>query len=211
MVHRLMNYAEHTQVANKCLRHIMKISLKMLSGSTFRLSEVMRNMENGKNIVLIGMPTSGKSTVGVILAKVLGMDFIDTDIVIQQKQGARLNDIIEERGSDAFLEIEEQTILGINVSRTVIATGGSAVYSEAAMRHLKNNSTVVYLEVTLNELKKRLIDVKERGVVLKPDESIDEMFEKRALLYRKYADIFVAEEGKTIEDTVRAIVGAAQG
>ncbi len=162
-------------------------------------------MGDGKNIILIGMPASGKSTVGVILAKVLGMDFLDTDIVIQQREGARLNDIIAVKGSDAFLEVEEQTILSLDVSRTVIATGGSAVYSDAAMRHLKTNGTVIYLEITLDELKKRLIDVKERGVVLKPDESIDEMYERRTILYKKYADISVMEEGKTIEDTVRAI------
>ena len=160
--------------------------------------------DNG-NIVLIGMPASGKSTVGVILAKVLGMDFIDTDIVIQQREGARLTEIIETRGIDDFLRREEQALLTIHAAHTVIATGGSAVYSDAAMRHLAKDSLVVYLEIRLEELKNRLIDVKERGVVLKPDESIEEMYEERSALYRNYADLTVSEAGKTIEDTVRAI------
>ncbi|MCR4991148.1 MAG: shikimate kinase [Lachnospiraceae bacterium] len=158
-----------------------------------------------KNIVLIGMPTSGKSTVGVILAKVLGMDFVDTDIIIQQKEGLKLNKIIEEKGEEGFLKTEEKALLDLECENTVIATGGSAVYSRSAMEHLKQISTVVYLRIEPTELKKRLKDTKERGVILRPGESIDEMFRSRAVLYEKYADITVSENSKTIEDTVRMI------
>ncbi len=160
------------------------------------------------NIVLIGMPTSGKSTVGVILAKILGMDFVDTDIVIQNREGAKLNRIIEERGVEGFLRTEEQALLGVNVNNSVIATGGSAVYSKAAMGHLGAGATIVYLQVEREELKRRLRDAKERGVVLRPGESLDEMYDIRAKLYAKYADITIPEKDYTIEDTVHALRAA---
>ena len=161
-----------------------------------------------KNIVLIGMPTSGKSTVGVILAKILGKDFIDSDLVIQKREGATLSRIIESRGIDGFLQCEEQALLDIRVSDTVIATGGSAVYSEAAMRHLSQGACVVYLKLELDELKKRLKSIKERGVVMRPGESLEDMFAVRAALYEKYADITVEEKGASVEDTVNAAAQA---
>jgi shikimate kinase len=157
------------------------------------------------NIVLIGMPASGKSTVGVILAKILGMDFVDTDIIIQQNEGARLNQIIEKNGVEAFLKKEEQAILSLQARNTVIATGGSVVYSSAAMEHLATGSEIVYLKVQKEELYARLKDIQERGVVLRHDETMDEMFDIRSKLYEKYADITIYEEGLTIEDTVREI------
>lgn len=158
------------------------------------------------NIILIGMPTSGKSTVGVILAKVLGMDFMDTDIIIQRREGSKLNEIIEKYGIDGFLKREEQALLSIDVSHTVIATGGSAVYSDTAMKHLSKNANVVYLNISLEDLKKRLVDTKDRGVIIRPDESIDKMYESRSILYEKYAEITVKEEGSSIEDTIRAVI-----
>ena len=164
--------------------------------------------EKKNNIVLIGMPASGKSTVGVILAKVLGMNFIDSDIVIQQREGARLNELIEKYGVDDFMRREEAAILGIDVSNTVIATGGSAVYSEAAMAHLAKESRIVYLKVELDDLKKRLSDIKGRGVVLREGETLETIYEIRSRLYEKYADITVGEDGASIEDTVRAVVQA---
>ena len=160
------------------------------------------------NIVLIGMPTSGKSTVGVILAKILGMDFIDIDIVIQAHEGMRLNEIIADRGIDGFLAAEERALISTDVHNTVIATGGSAVYSEEGMNHLKDNSTVVYLKVGYDEITKRLKDVKERGVVLRPGESLDQMYKTRTALYEKYADIIISEDGFSIEDTVTAVKDA---
>ena len=171
-------------------------------------SEMREGSKMDKNIVLIGMPTSGKSTVGVILAKILGMDFVDTDIVIQQREGSRLNEIIAERGIDGFLEAEENALLNTKVRNTVIATGGSAVYSNAGMEHFKKDSTIVYLKVGFEEIMKRLKDVKERGVVLRPGETLDEMYETRTKLYEKYADITVLEDGFSIEDTVNAVKNA---
>ena len=166
---------------------------------------MMDNVQNN-NIVLIGMPTSGKSTVGVILAKILGKDFIDSDIVIQKREGAALSEIIESEGIDGFLKCEEQALLNINVSDTVIATGGSAVYSDAGMKHLSEGAYVIYLKLGLEDIKKRLKRIKERGVVMRPGESLEDMFAARSELYERYADITVKEEGTSVEDTVNAVV-----
>ena len=164
------------------------------------------SIRNDNNIVLIGMPASGKSTVGVILAKILGKGFIDTDIEIQKREGIRLSRIIEERGIDEFLKCEEQALMSINVKNTVISTGGSAVYSKAAMEYLSGISTIVYLHVAKEELKRRLRDIKERGIALRPGESIDDMYDFRSVLYTEYADITVYEEDFSIEDTIQAVV-----
>ena len=159
------------------------------------------------NIVLIGMPASGKSTVGVILAKILGMDFCDTDILIQQREGLKLNQILEKRGVDAFLECEERALLSLNAENTVIATGGSAIYSKKGMSHLKKTSMIIYLKVPQKEIFRRISDIKERGVVLFDSQSIDDMYRERSKLYEEYADITVKEDGYSIEETVQAIVG----
>ena len=157
------------------------------------------------NIVLIGMPASGKSTVGVILAKVLGKKFIDTDLVIQLREDALLADIIKEKGVEGFMKSEEEAILSVDENNTVIATGGSAVYGEKAMEHLKENGTVIYLKVEKDELFKRLKNIKERGVVLKQGETLDEMYDNRSVLYEKYADIIIEERKCTIEETIEKI------
>jgi shikimate kinase len=157
------------------------------------------------NIVLIGMPASGKSTVGVILAKVLGKKFIDTDLVIQQRENALLADIIKEKGVEGFMKREEEAILSVDENNTVIATGGSAVYGEKAMEHLKENGTVIYLKVEKAELFKRLKNIKERGVVLKQGETLEEMYDNRSVLYEKYADIVIEERDSTIEETIEKI------
>jgi shikimate kinase len=130
------------------------------------------------------------------------MNFIDSDIVIQQRENAKLNELIEEYGIDDFLKREEQALLSINVDNTVIATGGSAIYSDAGMKHLSNNATIIYLKVSLDNLKDRLTDLKARGVVIRPGESIEQMYATRSVLYEKYADIIVEEKGTSIEDTV---------
>ena len=158
------------------------------------------------NIVLIGMPASGKSTVGVILAKVLGMDFIDTDLVIQQKEDSLLYEIINDRGVEGFLRCEEEALLSINTVNTVIATGGSAVYSERGMKHLSENGAIIYLKVEKDKLFDRLHEIRERGVVLRDGESLDEMYEERSVLYEKYADIIIDEGDSSIEETVRRII-----
>ena len=158
------------------------------------------------NIVLIGMPASGKSTVGVILAKVSGKKFIDTDLVIQLREDALLADIIKEKGVDGFMKSEEEAILSVDENNTVIATGGSAVYGEKAMEHLKKNGTVIYLKVEKAELFKRLKNIKERGVVLKQGETLEEMYDNRSVLYEKYADIIIEERKCTIEETIEKIL-----
>jgi shikimate kinase len=163
-------------------------------------------MESTKNnITLIGMPASGKSTVGVILAKILGLSFVDTDLVIQQREGALLCDIISERGLEGFLKAEESAVLSISPSNTVIATGGSVVYSEAGMEYLKSLGKVVYLKVEKEDLFKRLHNIKQRGVVLSPGETLDEMYATRSVLYEKYADIVIDETNASVEETVEMI------
>ena len=161
------------------------------------------------NIILTGMPASGKSTVGVILAKVLGMDYIDTDLVIQKREKALLCDLIRDRGVDGFLRAEEEAVLSVQEKNAVIATGGSVVYSDAGMRHLNEDGIVIYLKVRKEELFKRLHNIKERGVVLRPDETVEEMFESRSVLYEKYADIVVEEGESSIEETVMMIADEA--
>jgi len=158
-----------------------------------------------KNIILIGMPASGKSTVGVILAKILGMSFMDTDLLIQQREGMLLRDIIEQRGVEAFLQCEEEALLSVEAENTVIATGGSAVYSESAMEEFHRTGTICYLKVERDELFRRLKNIRERGVVLRDGEDIAEMYENRSRLYEKYADIVIPEKESTIEETVQAV------
>lgn len=168
----------------------------------------MNKEETKNNIVLIGMPASGKSTVGVVLAKILGMDFVDTDLLIQKRAGKKLDEIIEERDLDAFLDYEEGTCLEINMDNAVIATGGSVVYRPAAMEHFRRIGTVIYLAVDYEELVKRLVDVKQRGVVLRPDQSVQDLFNERQPLYEKYADIKIQESPGGIEETVSKVIGA---
>ena len=158
-----------------------------------------------KNIILIGMPASGKSTVGVILAKILGMSFLDTDLLIQQRESMLLRDIIEQRGVEAFLQCEEEALLSVNAENTVIATGGSAVYSESAMDAFHRTGTICYLKVERDELFRRLKNIRERGVVLRDGENLMEMYENRSRLYEKYADIVIPEKESSIEETVQAV------
>lgn len=160
------------------------------------------------NIVLIGMPASGKSTIGVILAKVLGMDFMDTDLLIQKQTGKRLAVLIEELGEQGFIALEEQILSQIDTENTIISTGGSAVYGMAAMEHFKTDSCIVYLEVSFAELEKRLSDIKGRGVVLKAGQTLEDLYLERIPLYEKYADRIFDESGKTVEDMVSAIASA---
>ncbi len=167
-------------------------------------------MNNKTNIVLIGMPASGKSTVGVILAKVLGMKFIDTDLRIQEREKALLSEIIKNKGVDTFLGCEEDALLSLNTENTVIATGGSAIYSDRGMKHLSENAVVIYLKVNKDILFSRLNDINERGVVLKGGQSMDDMYEERILLYEKYADMVIDEDNLTIEETVGKITELLQ-
>ena len=155
-----------------------------------------------KNIVLIGMPGAGKSTVGVILAKVMGYDFIDADLVIQQQEKKLLSEIIAEVGTEGFIEVENRVNSTIEAEHAVIATGGSVVYGTEAMKHLKQIGTVVYLQLPFETIDKRLSDIKNRGVILRDGQTLKGLFDERTLLYEQYADIIIAEDGLDVEETI---------
>jgi shikimate kinase len=159
-----------------------------------------------KNIILIGMPGAGKSTVGVILAKTLGMNFLDTDIAIQERTGRLLQEIINTDGPDAFKTIEEKTILSLHCHHTVIATGGSAVFSKRAMEHLTRDGVVVYLKISFDEMEKRLRNITTRGIVLSSGETLYEMYNERVPLYEKYAGITIDCEKEDFEMIVKKII-----
>lgn len=159
-----------------------------------------------KNIVLIGMPGCGKSTVGVLLAKAMGFRFIDTDIVIQERTGLLLQQMIDKSGLDAFCIEEERAILSVEEKGgCVIATGGSAVYSRSAMLHLKQNGFVYYLSLPVEQVEKRLYNIKTRGIAMRPGDSIADVFRRRRELYEEYADITVECQGKSMEEIVGEI------
>ena len=157
------------------------------------------------NIVLIGMPAAGKSTVGVILAKRMGYSFVDADLVIQEKTGKLLREIIAEEGDDGFLRIEEEVNAGLDVSRSIIAPGGSVIYGAKAMAHLKEIGTSVYLKLTYEDLEKRLGNLKDRGVVSKDGMTLRDLYEERRAYYERYAEVTVDETGKTFEDVVNEL------
>lgn len=158
-----------------------------------------------KNIILTGMPGAGKSTVGVVLAKKLGYSFLDSDLVIQEKTGKLLHQLIEERGEAGFLMLENEINASIDTDRTVIATGGSAIYGKEAMEHFKRIGTVVYLKLPYAELKERLGDLHQRGVVLKDGFTLLDLYEERIPLYEKYADLLIDCDEKPIRKIVEEI------
>jgi shikimate kinase len=161
-------------------------------------------MEN-KNIILTGMPGAGKSTVGVLLAKALKMPFTDTDLLIQQRENCYLQEIINTRGIHEFIKIEENIILGLDVKGHVIATGGSAVYSEAAMRHLKLDGVVVFLNTKVYQLERRLQNAGSRGIAMKEGQTLSALYRERLPLYKKYADLEIDCSKKHIEVIVTEI------
>ena len=156
-----------------------------------------------KNIVLIGMPASGKSTQGRMLAARLKYDFIDTDDVIREMNGCELRDIIREEGLDGFKQREEEAICSVNCQRTVIATGGSAVYSERAMEHLRSIGRIVYLAVDYDTIAARIGDPQKRGVAIADGMTLRDLYDERTELYKKYADVVVLEQGK--ENTAQSV------
>ena len=157
------------------------------------------------NITLIGMPASGKSSVGVVLAKRLGKKFVDTDIVIQEKYGKLLKELIEEHGDEGFREIENEVNAGLDLDNCIISPGGSVVYGEKAMQHLKEISVIIYLELSYTAIKSRLGDLRERGITLKEGQSLKDLYLERVPLYEKYADITVNEMKKSLAKTIDEI------
>ena len=159
-----------------------------------------------KNIVLIGMPGAGKSTVGLLLTKSMLMSFCDTDLLIQNTTGKSLCDIIKDDGIEAFIKLEETIISDYEFCNSVVATGGSAVYGENAMKKLRENGVVVYLKVTPDELNRRVNNIHTRGIAMKDGTTLTELYEERAPLYEKYADVTIECDGKTPEECVDLIV-----
>lgn len=157
------------------------------------------------NIVLIGMPGAGKSTIGVILAKVLGYKFLDADLVIQEKERRLLKDIIEEEGLEGFIAIENQVNASLETYKTVIATGGSVIYGQEAMEHLKEIGTVIYIKLSYETLDDRLGNIKQRGVVLKDGQDLFGLYEERCPLYEKYADMVIDAENLGVEELLYKI------
>ncbi|WP_138436707.1 shikimate kinase [Marinobacter shengliensis] len=160
----------------------------------------------GRNLIFIGMPGSGKSTIGVLVAKRLGMGFIDTDLLIQEQAGRTLQEIVDQDGYVALRQIEEQVLLALDVHNQVISTGGSAVYSDAAMQHLKRNGTVVFLDISLETVIHRIGDYSLRGISRRPDQSLAELFEERFALYTRYADLTIKGECFNQDQLCEAII-----
>ena len=160
------------------------------------------------NIIFIGMPGSGKSTVGVLFAKALGYLFTDVDLLISHRARKPLQRILDEDGLDAFLRLEETVGSELTAEHTVIATGGSMVLSEKAMQHLKGMGMVVYIDVPFDEIERRVTNINTRGIVFHPNETLADVYRERKPLYEKYADLTVqVAHGDTIEDTVDKLIG----
>lgn len=158
-----------------------------------------------KNIVLIGMPGAGKSTVGVVLAKHEGFGFLDSDLVIQEETGLLLHEIISREGDEGFRQVENRVNASLRVRHTVIATGGSVIYGREAMQHLRRIGTVVYLKLSCPSIAERLGDLKERGVTLKEGQTLQQLYDERVPLYERYADITIDCEEKSIREIVAEI------
>lgn len=165
---------------------------------------------NSGNIILIGMPGSGKSTCGVVAAKLLLKNFFDTDLLIQNREGRRLQQIIDEKGLDYFARAEEEAVLSLDIAGTVIATGGSAVYSPAAMEHLRRMGKVIYLHLEYETMCRRIQNLDSRGVVLQGGYTLQDMYKERLPLYRRYADAVIKCDNNTVEQTAQQIARCAR-
>jgi shikimate kinase len=167
-----------------------------------KLTKVRKKM----NIVLIGMSGAGKSTLGVLLAKALGMDYVDTDIVIERHEGRLLQDIIDNYGIEKFMEVEEKIVSELQLKNCIISTGGSVIYSAIAMNALKQGGQVIYLHVPYEEISRRLINITTRGIVIKKGNSLKDVYEERVPLYIKYSDKTLDCSNKDIEHCVSEII-----
>lgn len=162
------------------------------------------------NIILIGMPAAGKSTIGVIIAKRLGYRFIDVDLLIQESEGKLLKEIIAEKGIKGFLEVEERINAGLKTEHTVVSPGGSVVYCEKAMRHYQQIGTIVYLKASFETINKRLKNARSRGVVLEDGQTLRDLYEERCGRFEKYADITVCEDGLRLDETIEKVIEILQ-
>lgn len=160
------------------------------------------------NLVLIGMPASGKSTIGVLAAKALGLDFADTDLLLQRQRGLKLHEILSTDGAKAFLDAEDGLLSGLKLTETIISTGGSAVYHQNGMRNLKSLGPVVWIDVPFEEIERRLVDIATRGVVLARGQSLRDLYDERLPLYTKWADLRIAAGREDLEVTVGKLVAA---
>lgn len=166
-------------------------------------------MKNDRsNIIFIGMPAVGKSTVGIVVAKRLGKSFVDTDLLIQEQEGKLLREIIAEKGEAGFLEIENQVNRDVDVVNSVISPGGSVVYCEEAMEHYRQIGVIVYLKASYQTIKRRIRNPKKRGVVLKEGQTLRDLYKERVPYFEKYADLTVCEDGCRIEDTIENVLRA---
>ena len=162
------------------------------------------------NIIFIGMPAVGKSTVGVVVAKRLGYRFVDADILIQETEGKLLKEIIQEKGIEGFLQVEKPVNARICADQAVISPGGSVVYCEIAMNHYKEIGRIVYLKESYETINKRLNNARNRGVVLKDGQSLKDLYEERVKLFERYADITICEDGMELEETIQAVLDAVE-
>ena len=162
------------------------------------------------NIILIGMPGCGKSTAGVLAAKSMCMQFIDTDLLLQREGGARLQEILNRHGLDAFMRLEEQVLSTLSCENSVVATGGSAVYYEKAMEHLRSIGKIVYLRLTYDQMCARIHNLSTRGIAMREGMTLRGLYEERRPLYEKYADLLIDCGGRAIEETTAAICGAVK-
>ena len=164
-----------------------------------------------ENLIFIGMPAVGKSTVGIVVAKRLGMNFIDSDLLIQEQEGKLLREIIAEVGDDGFLKIENQVNRDIQCEHAVISPGGCVIYCEEAMEHFKEIGKIVYLKASYQTIKKRIRNPKKRGVVLKEGQTLKNLYDERVGYFEKYADITIDEDGCQIEETIDNVIRAVEG
>lgn len=158
------------------------------------------------NMILIGMPGAGKSTIGVVLAKTLGYLFLDTDLLIQQLEGALLQDIVNTKGVELFKKIEEDALISLHVDHTVVSTGGSAVYSAKAMHHLRSLGTVIYLQLPFAEIERRINNITTRGLAMDKGKTLHDLYQERLPLYEQYADVIVDCDGAGVEEVVAKIM-----
>jgi len=164
-----------------------------------------------KNVIFIGMPASGKSTIGVVVAKHLGYDFIDSDLLIQKQEKRLLKDIIVDVGNEGFLAIENQVNCDIKAERAVISPGGSIVYCQEAMEHFKEIGTIIYLKVSFETINERISSAKNRGVVLKEGQTLKDLYDERTCLFEKYADCTISEDDLSLEETIDKVLELLKG